>query len=254
MNANIFYCIELYMTVEGMVESMLKDYCRVIEENKYLNDELYNSNEVVRENLELIAILENSNEQTDQTKGIAENASSIGVPNDDCKIVVDELQQQLAERDQTIEDLMNKLKRSNVQKSNEANGNESDSNSMNVLDALQKLKNTINDFEKITEEIEGILNEKQNQLLGQQAQIDDLTKQLESKAEASNTDVESISLCMNKIKEMEEHNRILGNQTAMLDEQIGCLTKEYQKLMETTSQLMKSIMVCQKEISKYHFE
>lgn len=41
-----------------MVESLLKEYCRIIEENQHLNEELHNCTEVIRTNFDVVAQLE----------------------------------------------------------------------------------------------------------------------------------------------------------------------------------------------------
>lgn len=223
---------------------MQKDYCRVIEENEQLNDELRNRTEVIRANAELIATLESQLKKSVQTV-----ESSNGQPNIDFQNEIDELQRQLAERDKTIEDLSYKM--DNLEE-NESPNETNDNVDSDLLDASQKLKQNIADLEKVSEEVEGILNEKQNQLLEQQAIIDELKKQLESQQEPSKDNEEYLQ----KLKEMEDaisENGILANQAALQEEQNIVLLNEYNKLLTTTEKLMKSISVVKKELWKYNF-
>lgn len=236
------------MIVEGMIESMMKDYRQVIADNQHLHEELHHSNEVARSNFDLVTALESELEKL-KADGIG---ACISGQNNDCQIELAKLQHQLAERDKIIEDLLQKMGNSDVHASNEPNEKGKSDDPMNLFDASQKLKQTITDLEKISDEIECILNEKQNKIQEQQAQIDELTKQLELRnQEVSNANEEE---CMKKLKEMKEQNQILAQQAAMQEEQNAVLIDERNKLIETNNELKKSIIVVQKEICEYNFE
>lgn len=218
---------------------MLQNYCRAIEENQHLSEELKHCDEVARENFDLIARLEDELREKN-------NGSNPAV---DCQNDIALLQAQLAERDQMIQELLNKMNSSNIQ---EASSNDV-SAPMNLLDSadpLKKLRQTIKDSEAISSEIEAILNEKDNQLGEQQEKIDELAKQLEQSQKPKDSEMH----CLVKLKEWEEHNEILANQALLLKEQFEGLLDEHNKLMENNNELIKSVIVCQKEICKYNFE
>lgn len=236
-----------------MVETMLTDYCRIIEENHNLNEELQHCNEVARENFNLIAQLEDEIRE----KNAGNTTSNANDPNADCQNEIEKLQAQLEERGKVIEELLIKI--NDRQQSDEPSAIENDvihHKPVDLADASQKLRDTIKDLETISGDIEETFNKKDILLQKQQAQIDELTKQLESRPELSELipDEESNSICMSKLKEMEEHNQILANQAVLLEEQLATLMDEHNKLMENNNDLIKSIIVCQTEICKYEFE
>lgn len=225
-----------------MVESMVKDYCHIIEENHHLNEELQHCDEVARENFDLIAQLEVELRE----KNADNNASNSNAPNVDCQKEIQILQAQLEERDKMIEEL---LMKTCVQQPSELSVDEIP---MDLADASQKLRNTIKDLEAISGDVEEAFDRKDKQLQEQQRTIDELRKQLESPPEQPANESELIN--MSKFNEIEEHNHILANQTMMLEEQLAALMDEHNKLMETNNDLIKSIIVCQTEICKYDFE
>lgn len=236
------------VTVENMVESMLRDYCRTIEENHQLNEELKHCDEVNREHFNLISQLEIELRE----KNVGKSTNDTNDPNVDCQNEIEELQAQLEERGKMIEELLAKM---NVLQPKEPESiikdGSVDSNPTVLAEETQKLRDTIKDLEAISGDIETTFNKKDNQLQGQQAIIDGLIKQLESQ---SDVNLESESICMSELKEMRERNQILANQTLMLEEQLGVLMDEHNRLMENNNDLIKSIIVCQTEICKYDFE
>lgn len=254
------------VAVESMVESMLKDYCRVLDENQHLSEELKHCDEVARENFNFIAQLEE--ELREKSESNATAYSSNGKLCVDSKNEIDKLQKQLDERDKMIAELLVKLNDLNVQESNDQNvttpnvfglsskeqSSDSefcDSISMDSSDASQKLRHTVKDLEEISTKIEATLNKKDIQLCDQQVKIDELTKQLE---QSDRLNEESESKCMIKLKEMEEHNQILANQAMLLEEQLEILLDKHNKLIQSNNDLIESISICQKEICKYNFE
>lgn len=230
-------------TVENMIESMLKDYFRVLEENHHLNEELQNCTENENGKLKEENHLNDSGE---------ESATTIDSQND-CCVEIEELQKQLAAKDETIEQLMAKFEylksESTVREKSEPSAKQFN---QNLSEASLNLKNKLHDLGQINTDIADIFNKKQNQLLEQQAQIDELIKLLESQSESSNA--ANGENCMNKIKELEERDQILAQHAAIYDEQITILLNERKNLMEINNDLTKRISICQSELCKYNFE
>lgn len=240
------------VAVESMVESMLKDYCRVLDENQHLSEELKHCDEVARENFDFIAQLEE--ELREKNENNATPNSTLCV---DSKNEIDRLQKQLDERDNMIEELLVKMKNfSPAVRETKSNEQSSDNEisgpiSMDSYDASQKLRHTVKDLEEISTKIEATLDKKDIQLYEQQAKIDELMNKLE---ESDRLNEESESKCMLKLKEMEEQNQILANQAMLLEEQLEVLLDKHNKLVESNNDLIESISICQKEICKYNFE
>lgn len=228
---------------------MLQDYCRIIEENHELNEELKQCDEVARENFNLIAQLELELREKNT------NNNDLNAPNVDCQSEIEYLQAQLEKREKIIKELFIKM---NDQHSDEPSINKpavTDSNPTDLDDASQKLRDTIKDLESISGDIEKTLNSKDMLLQEQQRIIDELRKQLEVRPVQTKPGTnESESICMSKLKEVEKQNHILANQTMMLEEQLAFLMEQHNQLMENNNDLINSIIVCQKEICKYEFE
>lgn len=252
-----------YWTVEGMIESMLKDYSRVIEENKFLNEELNNCTEVVRANFDLITTLE---KEVEKLEAETENLSPIlvsagsdvsGEESDtihsdtskDCQIEleqVERLQQEMDAKDKAIEQLIDQLAHLKAQTVPPSTPLlEPIPNETHTMDKSAKLRAKIRDLENISLELDTVFMEKQKQLREQQAQIDELSKQLES----SGTEI--VDQCK---KDRNEDSKILAQQLAISEEQIAILMDERKKLMEINSDLMTSISIVQTELSAYNFD
>lgn len=250
---------------------MVKDACRIIDENQRLNEELHHCTEVVRINFDVIAQLESKNktlkgELENGTSPISTARSDVNV---DCRTEIEQLQQNLNEKDEMIEKLMAELTRlKSMPSSHNSNSNEvstpahasdsSESFTVDLLDASGRMKSKIRDLEKIATDIETNLNEQQDKLLEQQTRIDEFLKQKEAQSKTSNTvagtDEESAKIDGIQSNGNEDREKILAQQLAHFEDQIDILMKERGKLMKINNDLMKSISVCQKALCPYTFE
>lgn len=256
-----------------MLDDVLKDYYRVIEANQHLNEELSSCSAVVRANYDVIALLEDENEKLKEGKLSENDIEKDDISddqNDDCRVKIEEIQQQLSDRDKSIEHLLKEIDRLTVEASshesenneydhasNASNESSSNSYSTNLLGESQKLRNTIlKSLDNIATDIVSMSKTKENQLLEQQAKIDELSKQLESRLEPSinGTDEESESICRTKLEEMKAIQQILAQQADMLEDEFSILKDDHKNLMEINTDLIKSISICQSELSKYNFE
>lgn len=124
------------MTVEDTVESMLKDYCRLIEEIDQLNEQLKQFNKVVRENSNVDAQLE-----------LRSSSGELHALDVERQKQIERLQAELDKRNEKIEELLIKLEDLSDEFNKPcANKNDSNDNS-NTPDALEELLNTIKDSE-----------------------------------------------------------------------------------------------------------
>lgn len=236
---------------------MFEDYCRVIEENRQLNEALQNCGEAVQKNINIIAKLEN-----------VVRALERGTHSDDSVVEMtvefENLQQRLIEKDETIEHLMVELENIKLQL-NECEKSKDDSthsqsvtnssNTMDFLEASLSLKNKICDLEMVSSDIERVFLEKMSQMREQQSRIDELSKQLESRTEPSPTaSDECESIYFNKLKEMTERDQILAQKASTLEEEITLLIDERKKLMEINNELMKTVSICQSQVCAYDFD
>lgn len=236
-----------------MVESMLKDYGRVIEENKSLNEELNNCNEVLRENVELITMLEKEVEKLEFP--VAARSDVSGDESDtlkDCQIEPEQfekLQQEMDAKDKAIEQLIDELAHLKAQTVSPSTPLPEPISieiySSDLSDESAKFRAKLRDLENMFLELNAVFIEKQKHSLEQQAQIYEISNRLES----SETDIND--QCK---KDQDEHNKILAQQLAVFEEQIAILIGEREKLMEINNDLMKSICIVQTELSVYNFD
>lgn len=250
------------LTVEAMVESMLRDYCHIIKKNQHLNDELENCTDVVHTNFNVILQLENENTQLKEQLGnrsspLSSERSDVNGEGSnkniqDCRADHERFQQILDEKDKMIEELMIELECLKLltvpthKPTLKPPSHESDSNGSSV-DALEGIKSKIRDLEKIAKDWDMILEEKRNKLLEQQARID----QLESRPGPSKSE------CKPNIQSDEhdsDREKTLAQQLALCQEQIDILMDERKNLMKINDNLMKSISTCQMELCSYNFE
>lgn len=259
----MIFIVDLYI-VESLIEELLSNYCHVIEENSRLAHELDHCTEKVQKYSDVEPF---SNQLNDVAKDEKHDGQNAGLHDE-----LEELQRQLEDRENKIDELSEELNRlmaaKPIQSENPAPKpsiackspvREIDTFSLQTTsDLLQKvptsddsysLRDTIRELDRISLNIEKMLNEKDVHLKSHQDEICHLTMKLETCSK--NVPLESHQL---KLEESEERNQILAQQTAMLEEQVSILMDERKKLIEINNELSKSISVCQVELSKYNFE
>lgn len=236
------HTMDLILEVESMVELMLKEYSKLFDDNRYLNDELRNRNDLVHANGDVNANLRSEHDALiEENRKLKEKNQNLKRENEE-RIDFDQLQQQLIEKDEEIKELLAKIDQLTIPpaqspsreciQSNESPNNES------ILSISSNTADASGDEIKISVDIKAIFNEKQNQLVEQKAKIDDLIKQFEW-----------------EIKEKTDDNKqILAQQLTIYEEQIAVLMDERKKLTQTNNNFMRSISVCQKELCKYDFK
>lgn len=210
-----------------MIESMLTDYYRTVEENRQLNEELKHCDEVARENFNLIAQLEDELRK----KNTSNINTSSNDPNIDCQNIAEN--PPLEKRD-VIQQLSVDIYY----------------NPMGYADTMQNLQATIKYLGAISANIEEIFKKQDEQLKNQQEAIYASTCMDDPPVSHCVSNEE----CESKLKEMQEQNYILATQTTMFEEELAALLEEHNKLMENNNDLIKSIIVCQNEMCKYEFE
>lgn len=214
--------IDLIMEVERMVQLMLNEYSRLHDDNQYLNDELQSCSNLVHANLDATATLRSEHEALlEENEMLKEENQKL---HDNSRTDFEQIQQQLAEMDEKIKELLAKIDRLSIPQArnlskefiaSDKSTNKTITNRSNESNTSDALSDKIK-LEKINADIEAIFNEKQNQLLEQQAKIHELTTKLESQQE------------------------------------FAVLTDEREKLTKFNNDLTKSISVCRLELCKYN--
>lgn len=250
---------DLILEIEAMVELMLHEYSRLFDDNQYLNDELRKCNDLIRangdvtattlqceheaimkENVQLRGDHQQLMQDNDKKKDIEGSDKGSNELHDDLQIDFEHFRQQLAEKDETIKQLSARIDHLTVSPAQRSSSNESIHSNKTITNEYipPNLSNTSDKIrlEKINMEIEAMFIGKLKQLLVQDAQIDELVELLEF-----------------KLKEMEEHRQILGQQLTLNEDQIAVLMDDREKLSKTNNDLMKSISRSQVELCKYEF-
>lgn len=265
-----FQLLILMQTVENMVEAMANDYCRAIEENEQLNEELENCVEVVRGNYDVITTLENELMKLKQHRYLVNSGDESAISSDsqiDFRHQFERLQQQLIEKDETIQQLLDEVENFKTQlteleqNSHDTSCNEPDPYSTyttEILNASTKLRNKINELGEISTDVETILNTNEDRLLEQLCKIDEVTSQLKSQIEQTSTKTNEESDAIQyedpSNERMKENDGILARQVARLEAENAVLMDERQKLKETNINLLRSISLCQVQLRPHSLD
>lgn len=153
----------MWATVECMVESMLNNYCKTIDENQHLSEELHTCSEIVRSHFDTIETLENENQKLKDENEKLHSGSSQELPdgtdnasdndntstettNDlkDCMSELKQLHQQLAEKDKMIEEIINEFEHLKI-------SNEPDNLSISSAAAPSSPSEKTNETEQVNE-------------------------------------------------------------------------------------------------------